>query len=191
MKDLKYINKDLLKNWYIYLLLAFDIATVVLRYFVTKSYVGNIVIETLCMVMLILMTVFAFIDKMSNIVPDRLLAVSILLWIILVGGYFFVARDEGIALLMYSLGGAFIAGLVFLLCYLITKGQLGGGDVKLAVVMGLFLNIDRIIPTILYGTLACSLFSIILLILKKTTLKSSIPLIPFLHFGLCLTLVLM
>ncbi len=188
---LKYLNKDLFKNWYLYLVLGFDIVAIILRYFVTKAYVNNIVIESMCMVILVLLSVFAFIDKMSSVVPDRLLAVSVMLWVIMVGGYIVVARDEGIALLMFSLGGAFIAGLVFLLCYLITKGQLGGGDVKLAFVMGFFLTIDRIIPTILYGTLACSLFSIILLIMKKTTLKSTMPLVPFLHFGLCLTLVLM
>ncbi len=181
----------ILRNWYFYFIIVLNVLTVILRFFITKAYSNNLVIECMCMVMLIYLSIFAFIDKEKSLVSERILLIAFLTWVVMLGGYFVVSRQEGLALLLFSLGGAFIAGLIFMVCYLLSKGQLGGGDVKLSVVMGLFLTIERILPVIIYGTLACSIFSIVLLIMKKLTLKSMIPLIPFLHFGLCITLMMM
>lgn len=187
----KMVNRGILKKYYLYVILALDITACVLRYAVIKAISGNFVMESLCMVMLVLMSIFAFIDKEKSEVPDSLLSISLLLWVVMVGGYIVVYREEGIALLLFSLGGALLGGLIFLICYLVTKGQVGGGDVKLSFIMGLFLTIERILPAIIYGTLICSICSIILLIMKKTTLKSSIPLVPFLHIGVCITLAML
>lgn len=182
--------KKVLKNRYFYAILLLDIATCILRFALTKTYSTNFVMESMCMVMLAFMSAFAFIDREYSVVPNQLLLIALVTWLIMIGGYVVVAHQEGFALLLFSLGGAFLGGMMFLVCYFLSKKQLGGGDVKLAFVIGLFMTTERVLPVIIYGTLACCLFSIVLLIMKKTTLKSLIPLVPFLHLGLCITLIL-
>ena len=185
------MSKRIVKSKYFHFILLLDIVTCIIRFALAKTYSNNIVIESMCVVILIFLSIFAFIDKEQNIVSDKLLIIAVAIWIIMIGGYIAMAREEGLALLLFSLGGSFLGGIIFLICYLITKGQVGGGDVKLSFVMGLFLTIERILPVIIYGTLFCSICSIILLIMKKTTLKSTVPLVPFLHIGLCITLMMM
>ena len=88
--------------------------------------------------------------------------------------------------------------LVFLLLFwsagvsmLLSKGQLGAGDVKLVFVMGLYLPGERIIGAVFYGTLICCVYSVLLLIRKKITRKDGVPMTPFLYLGTIITYIIM
>ena len=93
-------------------------------------------------------------------------------------------------LLCRALGGGLISGLIFLLCYLFSRGQMGAGDVKLAFVMGLYLTGERIMGALFYGTVLCCIYSIVQLIRKKLTLKNGVPMTPFLFLGTFITLLI-
>ncbi len=74
-----------------------------------------------------------------------------------------------------------IAGLLFLIIVLISKGKwMGMGDVKLAVFMGLILGWPNIFVGIFLAFLVGAFISLILILLNKKGLRSEIPFAPFL-----------
>lgn len=74
--------------------------------------------------------------------------------------------------------------LFFLILIAITKGKgMGVGDVKLGFLIGLFNGFPQNILAIFLGFLIGSIFSVVLIILKKKTLKDIIPFGPFLIMG--------
>ncbi len=79
---------------------------------------------------------------------------------------------------------ALIAGSFFLAIVLITKGRgMGGGDVKLAFLMGLVLGWPKILAALFLAFTIGAIYGIILIIIKKKTLKSEVPFGPFLVGG--------
>ncbi len=137
------------------------------------------------------MAVLAVIDKKKQLIPNQVLMLLFQLWVTVTGLYILFHVSEGVALLFRSLAGAIVSGIIFFACYLISRGQMGAGDVKLSVVLGLYLTGERIIGAILYGTLLCLLYSLIQLARKKLTLKSGVPMAPFLYLGTLITLLIL
>lgn len=142
----------------------------------------------LTMVLLCGMAALTVSDVKQKLIPNKLIIVFLLIWVMIVGITMILNIEQGLALLFRSLGGGLAGGLIFLLCYIISRGQLGAGDVKLAFVMGLYLTGERIIGGIFYGTLLCCIYSIVQLCRKKLTLKDGVPLVPFLYMGSITTL---
>ncbi len=136
------------------------------------------------------MCLLALIDYRLKTVPNRILLVLLGLWAAFVSAAVIYDPETGLARLFVSLAGAIIAGTVFLLCYLISGRQLGGGDVKLSFIMGLYLSGSRIMGAITYGVLLCCAFSVIQLLRKKVSAKDGIPLVPFLYLGTMITMVI-
>lgn len=132
---------------------------------------------------LLMMSVLALTDAKTQIIPNRFLTVFLCLWIAVAALTAIENPERGIRLLGQSLIGCVTGGLIFLLCYLISRGQLGAGDVKLAFIMGLYLTGQRIVGAIVYGLLICCVFSLVQVARKKLTFKDSLPLVPFLYLG--------
>ena len=115
----------------------------------------------------------------------------LLFWTAGVSMLLILQTEFGLTILFESLAGGTIGGIIFLLCYLLSKGQLGAGDVKLVFVMGLYLTGERIIGAVFYGTLICCVYSVLLLIRKKITRKDGVPMTPFLYLGTIITYIIM
>jgi leader peptidase (prepilin peptidase) / N-methyltransferase len=79
-------------------------------------------------------------------------------------------------------GGA-IGFLFFYIAALIYRGGLGAGDVTFATFMGLVCGFPGIVSAIIITVLSGGLGSLLLLLSKKVSLKSSIPYGPFLVIG--------
>ena len=67
-----------------------------------------------------------------------------------------------------ALGG----GLLFFLLTLLTKGAIGGGDIKLVAAMGLWLGIRPFLSVMAYGFMAGGVAALVLLITKQKQLRS-------------------
>ena len=135
-------------------------------------------------IILAVMTVLFFTDFWEHKVPNRIIFVSLLLYVIIVGAGFIFNMQYMFGLVFeYCIGFLFCA-ISFCLCYIISRGKLGAGDVKLALLMGLCLPAGYVTAAILYGCLAAAVVSIVLLLLKKITRKDFIPFVPFLYAGL-------
>lgn len=137
------------------------------------------------------MSLLAVIDGKQHRIPNRFLQGMLLLWAAVVGIDIIIQTEEGLALLFRSLAGGIAGGLIFLLCYILSRKQLGAGDVKLAFVMGLYLTGQRIIGAIFYGIILCCVYSLVQLARKKIGLKDGVPLVPFLYMGTLITLLIL
>lgn len=126
------------------------------------------------------------IDLKEQIIPDSLvisvLVLSILHKTLL---YFF----EGIPFpIKDSLLGLVIAGGLFLLIVLVSRGGMGGGDVTLIGALGFVLGLRGILLVIFLSFLLGSLISVFLLATKIKSRKDPIPFGPFIVLGFWITL---
>lgn len=88
------------------------------------------------------------------------------------------------AIFLNYLFSGILAGLLFLFLHLITKRKgMGMGDAKLAVLMGLFLGFPKIVVAFYFAFLTGAGLAVILILLGKKKLKSTIPFGPFLVAG--------
>ena len=91
---------------------------------------------------------------------------------------------------LFSLISASAIALFFLSLIKITRGRgMGGGDVKLGFLIGLFNGFPVNIIAIFVGFLSGALVSMVLVLLKKRGMKDTIAFGPFLIFGSVLSLV--
>jgi len=80
--------------------------------------------------------------------------------------------------------GFFIVSSFLLILAIITKGKLGGGDIKLMATAGLLLGWDKIILALFIGSILGSVIGITLLITKIIKRNQLIPFGPFLSIGI-------
>lgn len=96
----------------------------------------------------------------------------------------------GFSILSGSLMGMLIGLLVFGLCYLVSRGGMGAGDVKLVAVLGFYLGGAVIMPVMILVVLSSAVYSIVNLARKKINLKTEIPFVPFVLIGTVLSMML-
>jgi leader peptidase (prepilin peptidase)/N-methyltransferase len=82
-----------------------------------------------------------------------------------------------------ALVGGAIGLALFLLTALLRPGGLGGGDVKLATLIGLILGFPQVLWALALGILAGGITAILLIFTHRGGLKSYIPYAPFLCLG--------
>ena len=80
--------------------------------------------------------------------------------------------------------GAFVAAGFFGLQFIVSKGRwIGGGDVRLGVMMGLWLGWPTVLVALVIAYVIGAFISVILLILKKKTMQSATPFGTYLALG--------
>ena len=100
----------------------------------------------------------------------------------------FHSISPGKDILIVLLGGA--VGLSpFLLVALVRPGSMGGGDVKLAALIGLTVGFPQVLWALTLGILAGGITALLLIITRRWGLKSHIPYAPFLCLGAMMALV--
>lgn len=82
-----------------------------------------------------------------------------------------------------NLAGLLAFGFFFILAFGSKEKWMGMGDAYLALLIGLGLGAEKILPALMLSFLLGSLFGIALIAAKKKTLKSQIPFGPFLASG--------
>lgn len=117
-----------------------------------------------------------FIDVAHRIIPNRLLAAG------LIGGaaLFPWARPHPLGDALLGIGAA---GGVMLLIGLLSRGGMGGGDIKLAAVFGFFLGAAPAALALLLGFTAGGLAALAMLLLGLKGRKDAIPFGPYLAGG--------
>jgi prepilin signal peptidase PulO-like enzyme (type II secretory pathway) len=137
----------------------------------------------------VLLLLFVF-DLRYGIIPDRIsvpaIALSVILGPALAGpitGSLFFHNILKMLLAIFAGGGFFLAQ------FLISKGKwVGGGDVRLGVLMGAMLSWPNILIALLLAYVAGAIYGIIAIILKKKTLRSTVPFGTFLAASTFITL---
>lgn len=140
----------------------------IIMYFQAASIIDFIIYYNLFMVLLAITVV----DLEKMIIPDQFIM------------YLLICAIPYI--LFYSLWSNIIAalvlGLIFYLIALISKGGMGGGDIKLSFIMGLYLGLRLGTLAIFFAFLVGGLIGIIILSLGGSK-KRAIPFAPFLVLG--------
>lgn len=67
---------------------------------------------------------------------------------------------------------AAVFGGIFFLFAVISKGSLGGGDIKLIAALGFWLGSEKLLNVVLVGTIAGALAAVLMILLKKKNRKS-------------------
>lgn len=126
---------------------------------------------------------FAVYDIRYKRVPNKgLVCFSVLILAVLLFRYFSEPQGPAIWYFLELLAGFAVGGGIPLMVAVITDGGIGGGDIKLAAVSGLFYGPYGILAIFFIGTLALLPFSCI----KRLTGKSKelhIAFVPFMALG--------
>jgi leader peptidase (prepilin peptidase)/N-methyltransferase len=121
-----------------------------------------------------ILIVVSFIDIEYEIIPDK-----IIIFTFVVGVLFSFIDDISF---VNAVGGmVFGGGLMLILAFV--PGVLGGGDIKLMFVLGIFLGFKGTLYAMLLAFILASIISILLLLLKIKKRKDYIPFGPFLSLG--------
>lgn len=120
-----------------------------------------------------LLLVVSFIDYSFQIIPDRLVLFGIVISML-----FRWAFSYPYSILDGSLGFLTGGGIFFLIAW-VAKGAMGGGDIKLMAMLGLWLGVKNILMVSVLAFFIGAAVSIVLMILKRKGRKDMIPFGPF------------
>lgn len=138
----------------------------------------------------IILSCTAVIDRELMIIPN-----VYVLWMIIGRFFCFLAeliffRGDAIIRLVSSFAGAAVCGLGLLLIYVLTRGGIGYGDIKLFIGLGFLCGIYAVINTLIFSCLICGGYSILLLVTRKKGIKDTLPMGPFIFLGYAVTILL-
>ncbi len=133
--------------------------------------------------------VITFIDLDFQIIPDRITLAGIPLGL-LTGSLLLNDPFMRAELLGYkaSLIGLLAGGGLFYLVAMLSRGGMGGGDIKMMAMVGALMGWKSVFLTTFLGSLAGSLIGVFLIIFKGRGRKTKIPFGPFLALGALITL---
>ncbi len=133
----------------------------------------------------IILVAISVIDLKSMTIPNGLV-IALLIMGILYSGVRFIFPDLFSQTLIWyePIIGFFAASLLLFLVAVLSKGGMGGGDIKLMAVAGVFLGWKGILLALVSGSLLGAVISISLMIAGKKGRKDMIPFGPFLCIGI-------
>ena len=132
-----------------------------------------------------ILLIISFIDLHFQIIPDFLNVLILILAIIYKILQFTL---YGISSNLFnSILALIISGGIFLIIVILSKGGMGGGDVKLIGVLGFILGIKMVLLNIFLSFILGAIISIFLLLFKIKERKDSIPFGPFICLAFIIT----
>lgn len=148
------------------------------------------------------MIVITFIDLDFQIIPDVITLPGIVIGLI---GASFLLPDPFNSLVYYSsthslhhsisvvgfknsISGLFLGGGLFYLIAILSRGGMGGGDIKMMAMVGAFMGWKAVLLTTFIGSLTGSILGIFLMLFRGKGRKTKIPFGPFLALGAIITL---
>lgn len=120
--------------------------------------------------------IIAFIDLEYKIIPDVITLPGIIIGLTL-------SLTMPYITVINSIKGLLIGGGLFYAITILSRGGMGGGDIKLIAMVGSFLGWKNVLLTIFLGSFFGSIVGIVLIILKKKNRKDMVPFGPFLSLG--------
>lgn len=136
---------------------------------------------TWCVITVLLVAAFVY-DLRWMLLPDKftlpVVAIAILLLVV-------QATQYGIASIYSQLIATLIFAGFYLAIWVLSKGKLlGGGDIRLALLMGLLLSVPQLLVAVFIAYTVGALVGVLLIALKLKKRTDAVPLAPFLIFGL-------
>lgn len=166
-------------------------AAVGLSLFVTCFYSDNSFLFTLKrVVMLAILWPIAYTDFTAYRIPNLFVGAGLAARVILLGAEFLWERETLFPALLTEVVASIVLFLVAVLCRVVVKNSIGGGDMKLFVVMGLLLGLQGTWGAIFLSLIVSFIVAVALLATRKKTRKDAIPFGPALAAGTYLSIFL-
>lgn len=124
----------------------------------------------------------AIIDFKTKTIPN-IIPISLVVGRILIFVYELIYANSAISYFVSSLVGAFLCMLLLIIANKISKGGIGGGDIKLIASIGFVCGVYVVISSMLLALICCIVVSSLLLALKKCSTKDNVPFGPFIYVG--------
>lgn len=134
--------------------------------------------------------VIAWIDQRQKRIPNQILIVLAAGRLGILVAESLVYTGYGLSLFIAAALGALAGGGMFLLAYVLSRGGIGMGDVKLFAVLGFYLGTGSIFTVVFLTVVLSAAYSIVMLIRRKIKLKEEIPFAPFVLAGTLLAMAL-
>ncbi|MEW5954036.1 MAG: prepilin peptidase [Bacillota bacterium] len=119
-----------------------------------------------------LLLAIIFIDLDFLIIPNRLVLAGLILGVPLV-------MLQSFELLLSGLLGLAVGGGLLLLTAVVSRGGMGGGDIKLAAMIGLYLGWPQILLMLFISFLLGAIVGLGLVALRRKKMKEAVPFGPF------------
>lgn len=158
------------------LLTAGVLTLLYLRYGLTWGTLG--LMGLACLFLLIAITDFRH-RLVLNAITYPATAIAFLIHVVVLG-------DSPVSIVL----GMLLAFGMFFVTALVKPGALGGGDTKLAVLLGACFGFPQILWALIAGAIASAVIIIWLLVVKRATFETTLPYAPFLCFGAVVLLIL-
>lgn len=135
------------------------------------------------MILLYYLFMISWIDKISQQIPNKLLKRLFLLRTVILLLECGIYRAYMGSFLFVFIAGFLLGGVLLLLCYLISRGGIGAGDVKLFAVIGYYLGVQKLLEVIFASFSFCAIYSVFFMCRKKIKWKTKISFAPFIFLG--------
>lgn len=126
----------------------------------------------------------AVVDFRVKKIPNLLLLILFAVRVCWITILFLTVPDAFRSELIPSLLGLAVGGGILLICRLLSRGGLGAGDIKIYAVLGFFLKIPDIMHVMIVSIILSAVTGLLLLLFRKATMRSSMPMAPFILAGL-------
>ncbi|MTI47482.1 prepilin peptidase [Sporosalibacterium faouarense] len=123
-----------------------------------------------------LLAIIAIIDFKKKLIPDYFIILGIIFGIVS------MTLCQDISIYNAILGALFPFTILGIISF-ISKGALGMGDCKLFALIGIFVGFQGAIFILFISSIISGVFSLIMLIARRVTRKTTIPFAPFVYFS--------
>lgn len=150
--------------------------------FALNFYYFGFSVKTFVFIILIsIFIVITFIDLKLKIIPNRIIAFGLV-----VGLFINIISPE--ADFLGGLIGFFSSGCPFLAIAILSKGGMGGGDIKMAAMVGLWLGWQQAMLGFLLAFFLGAVVGVALILLRIKSRKDAVPFGPFIAMGTLLSI---
>jgi leader peptidase (prepilin peptidase) / N-methyltransferase len=136
--------------------------------------------------LLFLLLAIALIDLEHRIVPNRLVATGLLIAFIFylpklaaiwfnLPAWLLVSREP-----LDALWGLLLGGGLMLIIFLVSRGGMGAGDIKLMIMIGFYVGLRGTVVVLFSGFIFGALVGLTFMILGRLTRKDALPFAPYL-----------
>ena len=141
-------------------------------------------VKSICLIVaLAILVVIGSLDVKHNLIPNRLIILSMVIMVVLFP-YTPLGQELPMSIAFVKSGLGVITGVGLLLpVYILVKGRIGAGDVKLCGVLGGAMGVDNILIGLCLGITFGGVVAILLLALRKKGIKDVMPYGPSLISG--------
>lgn len=134
-----------------------------------------------CIILLLGIALIAWFDIRYKQIPNRILFLLALYKIV----FFSTTNSFSLEKLIEII----IITIISILIYVIFKGKIGAGDIKLTIVISLYLSMIEFAYSLIISLILMLFYAVIMILLKKVTLKTNVPLSPFMMMGVFVALI--